>query len=228
MPNKKPRKRRKTAQEGDRAPLGMRKRLRMLVELIGTQEKAGVIAGVSGEQIGRWLNGHAGPKFVGVARIAQAVGRSLDWIAFVDHEGFAIERRGFEESSVTTRIRERLGNESPEECGRRLGIEEVTIQRALLGDTDSAVKLAAATGWSLDWLLLGREDGGSYEKRPDVSDGKAKEVPPLEQLVHEAVMEVDRQAAERGFTLDSEDRAGMVASYFRVLRKNRGGRKVNR
>lgn len=53
----------------------------MAIDRIGTQAKAGEIAGVTDEQIARWRDGLSKPNFFGITRIARAAGLSVDWLA---------------------------------------------------------------------------------------------------------------------------------------------------
>jgi len=48
---------------------------------IGTVENAAKIAGIDSETLNRWMKGSTKASFVGVAQLALAAGRSLDWLA---------------------------------------------------------------------------------------------------------------------------------------------------
>ena len=56
-------------------------RLKWVVEKIGTQKKAGELAGVKPEMIGKYISGKAKPSFYVMKTLAEAVNVSLDWIA---------------------------------------------------------------------------------------------------------------------------------------------------
>ena len=56
-------------------------RIREVQKQIGTVENAAKIAGVDSETLNRWMKGGTKASFVGVSRLAQAAGKSLDWVA---------------------------------------------------------------------------------------------------------------------------------------------------
>lgn len=58
-----------------------RDRLSEVIRIIGSAVRAGEIAGVTDEQIRRWRDGKAKPSFGGIAALAYAAGKSLDWLA---------------------------------------------------------------------------------------------------------------------------------------------------
>lgn len=63
---------------------GFGSRLSSIVNQIGSLEKAGEIAGVTGEQVGRWMRGRARPSFFGIVALANAARVRLDWLATGD------------------------------------------------------------------------------------------------------------------------------------------------
>ncbi|WP_244617832.1 helix-turn-helix transcriptional regulator [Rhizobium sp. RU35A] len=68
-----------TTVEGYSSDFGSR--ISLAIDRIGTQARAGEIAGVTDEQIARWRDGFSKPNFFGIARIARAAGLSVDWLA---------------------------------------------------------------------------------------------------------------------------------------------------
>lgn len=62
----------------ERAQLGAR--IRVLVEAAGTQAQASEIAGVTIQQLGRFMKTTNLPSFLPLARLADATGISLDWV----------------------------------------------------------------------------------------------------------------------------------------------------
>lgn len=62
-----------------RTQLGMR--IRTLVEAVGTQSSAAEVADVSVQQLGRFMRTVNAPSFLPLARLADATGISLDWVA---------------------------------------------------------------------------------------------------------------------------------------------------
>lgn len=59
-------------------------RLSSLIESMGTLARAGAIAGVTDEALAKWRDGKARPSFFGLANLAVAAGRSLDWLLDLD------------------------------------------------------------------------------------------------------------------------------------------------
>jgi len=100
----------KELSEEERVALG--KRVRVLVEAVGTtQAAAAEIAGVSVQQLGRVMRAKNAPSLVPLARLAEATGISLDWVA----TGEGPQRRGDPES---VRPREVPAPTDPELFGR--------------------------------------------------------------------------------------------------------------
>lgn len=62
-------------------------RLRSVVRMLGGNEAAGRIAGVSDEMISRYVNGKAKPNFFAVAALARAAGVDLNWLASGEGDG---------------------------------------------------------------------------------------------------------------------------------------------
>lgn len=62
----------------DRADLG--RRIRTLVQAVGTQAEAARVAGLTTRQLSRMLSGEAAPSLLPIARLAAAAGLSLDWV----------------------------------------------------------------------------------------------------------------------------------------------------
>lgn len=56
-------------------------RIRALVESVGTQSAAAEVAGLTPRQLSRMLSAEAAPSLLPVARLADAAGESLDWVA---------------------------------------------------------------------------------------------------------------------------------------------------
>ncbi len=61
-------------------PAAVRERLAALIDRLGGPEQAAKIAGVSKNQIFRWKAGTSKPPLMGIARLAEAAGRTLDWL----------------------------------------------------------------------------------------------------------------------------------------------------
>lgn len=64
---------------GYSAELGTR--LKWIVDKIGTQKRAGQIAGVKPEMIGKYISGKAKPSFYAILALADEAGVSIDWLA---------------------------------------------------------------------------------------------------------------------------------------------------
>lgn len=64
----------------ERQKAGLMSRLRDLVEKIGTQRQAAAVAQLDPRQITRMLSGEAAPSLLPVARLAEAAGKSIDWV----------------------------------------------------------------------------------------------------------------------------------------------------
>lgn len=56
-------------------------RLKWIVDKIGTQKRAGKIAGVKPEMIGKYVSGKAKPSLYAILSLAEEAGVSLDWLA---------------------------------------------------------------------------------------------------------------------------------------------------
>ena len=56
-------------------------RIREIQKKVGTVEEAAIIAGINSETLRRWINGESKASFLPLARLCQAAGRSLDWLA---------------------------------------------------------------------------------------------------------------------------------------------------
>lgn len=57
-------------------------RFRLVIDRIGTLEKAGNLVSTTGEQVGKWRDEKAKAPFLAVAILAQAAGVSIEWLAF--------------------------------------------------------------------------------------------------------------------------------------------------
>mgnify|MGYP001942471148 FL=1 len=70
---------------GDLSPQArqdLARRIRALVEAIGTQSAAAETAGLTPRQLSRMLSAEAAPSLLPVAKLASAAGKSLDWVAY--------------------------------------------------------------------------------------------------------------------------------------------------
>lgn len=65
----------------------MGRRIKSVIESVGGLAKAGELAGVTDETVGKWRDGKVKPPLLGVATIAIAAGRSVDWLVFGASEG---------------------------------------------------------------------------------------------------------------------------------------------
>ena len=63
---------------GDR--MGIANRIAATVSLLGTRIHAAAVAGISRDQLARYVNGTSQPAFIPIARLADEAGVSLDWI----------------------------------------------------------------------------------------------------------------------------------------------------
>lgn len=72
-----------------RADLG--DRIRVLVEAAGTQAQAASIAQVSIQQLGRFMRTDNAPSLMPLARLAEATGISLDWVALGVGERYRVK-----------------------------------------------------------------------------------------------------------------------------------------
>lgn len=216
-------------------------RLKAMVESHGSLRQVGLATALSSEQIGRWVTGRAEPRFSGVAALARLTGHSLDWIAYGEGperladgdddgaQGPAVSAPEVPESpGLEERVRAALGADTPSEFAARHGVDVETVVRALYGDLAGLIALAPKLGWSLDWLLLGRQPAPvavpdapasavPNPAAPQALAAPAPEGPALARLVHEAVLAVERQIATADLVLDTEDRASMTAILFRAL-----------
>ena len=61
-----------------------RERFSEVIRIIGSATRAAEIAGVTDEQIRRWRDAKAKPNFGGIAALAYAAGKSLDWLVLGD------------------------------------------------------------------------------------------------------------------------------------------------
>ena len=75
----KPRKKVETTVSGFDSDFGSR--LKFVIDRIGTQKRAGEVAGVKSEMIAKYLSGRAKPSFFAIGALAEAAGESLDWLA---------------------------------------------------------------------------------------------------------------------------------------------------
>ncbi len=57
-------------------------RFRLVIERIGSLEKAGALVSMSGEQLGKWRDDRAKAPFVAIAILADAAGVALEWLAY--------------------------------------------------------------------------------------------------------------------------------------------------
>lgn len=57
-------------------------RIKAVILAVGGPIRAGEIAGVSNDTVANWRDGKAKPSFFGLASIAVAAGRSVDWVLF--------------------------------------------------------------------------------------------------------------------------------------------------
>jgi len=223
-------------------------RLQSVLACHASARQAGEAAGLSPEQIGRWVTGRAEPRFNGVAALASLTGHSLDWLAY----GTGPERTGAGEAAddhpalpdipgLEERVRAAVGADTPSEFAARHGVDVDVVERALYGDLGGVVAVAEAVDWSLDWLVLGRpvEAGPSVAPAAVVSSSPSDTAPTLNagaerraepadgvtlgRLVEAAVRAVDQQIASSELALTSDERANMTGIYFRaLLRKMQG------
>lgn len=68
-------------------------RIREIQRQLGTVENAAKIAGVDSETLNRWMKGETKASFVGIARLALAANRSMNWLA-TGEEPKHLEHRG--------------------------------------------------------------------------------------------------------------------------------------
>lgn len=57
-------------------------RLAQVIEALGGATRSGELIAVKPEQLARWRDGKARPPLFGVAQLAKAAGKSLDWVVF--------------------------------------------------------------------------------------------------------------------------------------------------
>lgn len=61
---------------------GLRGRIAELISMLGDRQKAAATAEMSVDQLAKWRAGDARPPFIPLARMCEAAGMSLDWLAF--------------------------------------------------------------------------------------------------------------------------------------------------
>lgn len=65
-----------------------------MIDSVGGLSRAGAIAGVTDETVGKWRDGKVKPPLLGIASIAIAAGRSVDWIIFGEEGGPELVEQG--------------------------------------------------------------------------------------------------------------------------------------
>lgn len=79
-------------------------RLKWVIDKIGTQKKAGEVAGVKPEMIGKYIAGKAKPSFYAIKVLGEAANVSLDWIAYGGDENGVATEDGLHEEALRTAI----------------------------------------------------------------------------------------------------------------------------
>lgn len=77
---------------GSGLPNKLEHRISALVDMFETRTKAAEIAGISTDQLARYTSGKSQPAFVPIAKMAQAMGVSLEWIWTGEGPMLAAER----------------------------------------------------------------------------------------------------------------------------------------
>lgn len=100
-------------------------RIADIIKEIGSLKKAAVVARVSTVTIASWRDGDSEPRFSGMAALARAAGRSLEWLAFgSETQSAAID--GFSDQDQS-------GLRSPEKAlGEKLRRSRETVDAAVI------------------------------------------------------------------------------------------------
>lgn len=91
-------------------------RIRQMVSAIGTHAKAAEVAGVTVQQIGRFISGKNSPSFLPMAKLAKASGMSLDWVSTGEGDPYgksvalSTYERGVEQGRFLVSFMERIAD----------------------------------------------------------------------------------------------------------------------
>tara|TARA_R110002124_G_scaffold284368_1_gene461542 strand:+ start:51221 stop:51946 length:726 start_codon:yes stop_codon:yes gene_type:complete len=79
-------------------------RIKSIIESVGGLVRAGAIAGVTDETVAKWRDGKVKPPVFGLATLAVAAGKSVDWVLFGPpaHDARVPAAAGFDEGDEAT------------------------------------------------------------------------------------------------------------------------------